>query len=202
MQGIVIITLTATLKSLRPPSCEESSNLCKSATSIQIAVLYIGIALASIGSGGTRFTLATMGANQFVKQQDQDIFFNWYFFTYFTSSMIAGTAIVYIQDNVSWGLGYGLSLLAGIIGLLIFLCGKCFYCHDKPQGSPFVSLGRVIFAFIKKRKVFLSSRSEDYYYGNDRYSNVVFTTPNKSFRYEILIEIIFFLFHFFQVNYV
>ena len=63
--------------------------------------------------------------------------------------------IVYVEDNVSWALGF----LASLIGLAIFLSGKRFYCHDKPQGSPFLDLARVVVACFRKRKVLISSRA-------------------------------------------
>ncbi|KAB1226108.1 Protein NRT1/ PTR FAMILY 2.7 [Morella rubra] len=106
---------------------------------VQYAVLYIGLALASIGSGGW-FTLATMGANQFDKPSTQAIFFNWYFFTLYASSAVSNTAIIYVEDNVSWGLGFGLSAVTNFIGLAFLLLGNRFYVHDKPQGSPFTGI--------------------------------------------------------------
>ncbi|GMN24538.1 hypothetical protein TIFTF001_000601 [Ficus carica] len=118
--GTILFALTVTLDSLRPPTCESGSSLCKSPSMLQFAVLFGGVAMALIGMGGSGSILATKGANQFDKT-----------------------------------------------GLAIFLSGKRFYRHETPQGSPFVGLARVGAASIKKRKVNLSSRSEDYYYGHD-----------------------------------
>lgn len=182
MQGLVLLVLTATLDSLRPTSCDDGLSLCETPSESQFAVLYAGIALASIGLGGTRFTIATMGANQFDKPEEQGNFFNWFFFAMYTASVISFTAIVYIEDNVSWGLGYGLCALVNLIGLLIFLSGSNFYRRDKPQGSPFVNMVRVLVASVRKRKVLLSSRSEDYHYHNDGEAKMVPETHKKSLR--------------------
>ncbi|XP_050292194.1 protein NRT1/ PTR FAMILY 2.7-like isoform X3 [Quercus robur] len=76
--GILLLALTAALKSLRPQTCVNGPSLCPMPTKIQFAVLYMGIVLASIGHGGTRFTIAAMGANQFDNAKDQAIFFNWF----------------------------------------------------------------------------------------------------------------------------
>ncbi|KAI5322195.1 hypothetical protein L3X38_031267 [Prunus dulcis] len=181
--GLVLLVLTATLDSLRPPSCDDGLSLCETPSESQFAVLYAGIALASIGLGGTRFTTATMGANQFDKPEEQGIFFNWFFFAMYTTSVISSTAIVYIEDNVSWGLGYGLCALVNLIGLLIFLSGSNFYRRDKPQGSPFVNIVRVLVASIRKRNVLLSSRSEDYHYHNDGEAKMVPETHKKSLSF-------------------
>lgn len=160
------------------------STLCKTPSNLQLAVLYSGIALATLGMGGTRFTLATMGANQFDKPQHRVTFFNWYFFAMYASSVISATAIVYMEDNISWKLGFWICVAANLVGLVIFLLGKCFYWREKPQGSPFMSLVRVVVASVRKRKAILSSRCEDYYQDQNGRTNILIVIPNHNFRYE------------------
>ncbi|ONI17109.1 hypothetical protein PRUPE_3G138100 [Prunus persica] len=139
--GIIVLALTATLNSLRPQPCVVGSELCQPTSTLQDVVLYAGKALASIGLGCTRYTLATMGANQFDKPKYQ--------------ATVALTVIVYIEDNAGWRWGFGLCVLTNIINI------------DKPQGSPFVALARVVVAAFRKRKLQLSSESKDYYDGHD-----------------------------------
>ena len=184
MQGIILITLTVILDPLRPQSCNNGSSLCKPPSNVQYAVLYAGLAMASFGLGGTRFTIATMGANQFDKPKDREIFFNWYFFTFYFASAVSNTAIVYIEDNVSWRVGFGICAITNFIGLAFLLLGNRFYLHDKPQGSPFTSIVRVIVATIQKWKIKLSSNIEDYYYKHDGITETA-TIPKMSFRYEV-----------------
>ncbi|KAJ9178186.1 hypothetical protein P3X46_010091 [Hevea brasiliensis] len=181
--GLVLLALTALLDSLRPEPCEDGSSLCQTPSKLQYAVLYGAFVLASTGMGGSRFTLATMGANQFNKPEDQGIFFNWFFFTFYFVSLIGATAVVYIEDNVSWGFGLGLCVAANFIGLLIFILGTRLYRHDKPQGSPFTGLARVVVAAIQKRKVLLSSKSEDYYYDHDTKPKELAAPMSKRFRF-------------------
>ncbi|RXH83753.1 hypothetical protein DVH24_006006 [Malus domestica] len=182
--GLVLFTLTATLDSLRPPSCENGSSLCETPSKVQFAVLYASITLGSIGLGGTRFTIATMGANQFDKPKNQGIFFNWFFFAMYTATVVSSTVVVYIEDSVSWGLGFGLSALVNLIGLVVFSSGIHFYRRDKPQGSPFVNIARVVVASIRKWNVKLTSRREDYHYHNDGEAKTTPAAPKKSFRYQ------------------
>ncbi|XWS52731.1 hypothetical protein CRYUN_Cryun11dG0095600 [Craigia yunnanensis] len=181
--GTGFLALTATLNSLRPQPCNDGSSFCKAPSKVQFLVLYAGIALASIGQGGTRFTLATMGANQFHKPQQQGIFFNWYFFTQYTASVVSSTAVVYIEDNLSWGLGFGICVAANFIGLAIFLLGNRFYLHDKPQGSPFMNIARVMVAAFKKRNFPLSSMGEDYYNEHNQAMTLDAAAPKKSFSF-------------------
>ncbi|XP_059660642.1 protein NRT1/ PTR FAMILY 2.7-like [Cornus florida] len=180
--GMVLLVLTATLDSLRPPPCEIGSILCTTPSKIQFAVLYAGIALVSIGVGGTRYTITTMGANQFDDSGNHAIFFNWFFFAMYTSSVVSLTAIVYVEDNVSWTMGFVLCAAVNVIGLAIFLLGNRYYRHIKPKGSPFSDLARVFIAAIRKRKVFVSSRSEDYYNDHDEMERMMPTAPTKSFK--------------------
>ncbi|TQD90871.1 hypothetical protein C1H46_023550 [Malus baccata] len=97
------------------------------------------------------------------------------------ATVTSSTAVVYIEDSVSWGLGFGLSALVNLIGLVIFSSGIHFYRRDKPQGSPFVNIARVIVASIRKWNVKLSSRREDYQYRNDGEAKTTPAAPKKSF---------------------
>ncbi|OMO91428.1 Proton-dependent oligopeptide transporter family [Corchorus olitorius] len=135
--GTVFLTLTATLNSLRPQLCESGSSLCQNPTKVQLATLYAALTLASIGFGAPRFTLATMGANQYDKPKDQGVFFNWFYFVFWASAVLSSTVIVYVEDSISWRLGFGLCVAANFVALVFFLLGNRFYRHDKPQGSPF-----------------------------------------------------------------
>ncbi|RWR76914.1 protein NRT1/ PTR FAMILY 2.6-like protein [Cinnamomum micranthum f. kanehirae] len=164
--GIVLMTLTATIHSLRPLPCTSGSVSCESPSTSQTAILFSGIALIAIGVGGTRFNIATMGANQFHKIKDQDSFFNWYFFTSYIAPIVAAFGIVYVQDNVGWGVGFGLCIVAIAISLAIFLLGQRYYRNLKPEGSPFRCLTHVVVAAIRKRNLRVTYDSKDYYYGH------------------------------------
>ncbi|XP_050139588.1 protein NRT1/ PTR FAMILY 2.7-like isoform X1 [Malus sylvestris] len=187
--GIVLLVLTATLNSLKPQPCATGSELCQPTSALQYAVLYTGITVASLGLGGTRYTLATLGANQFDKPKHQASFFNWFFFTLYSITVVALTVIVYIEDNVGFKWGFGLCVIANLIGMAIFFSGNRFYKFDKPHGSPFVGLGRVIVASVRKTSLQLSSERKDYYYGHDGVTHdgvtnkVAAATLSKSFRF-------------------
>ncbi|CAN6917075.1 unnamed protein product [Brassica oleracea] len=161
---IPVISVSAFISLMvKPKPCETASNLCESPSKIQLGVLYSAITLACVGAGGNRFTLATAGANQFKKTKDQGSFFNWFFFTWYFTAAISTTSIVYAEENISWTFGFGLCLAANLLGFLAFLSGKRFYKHEKPLGSPFTSLLRVILAAVHKRKAEISIDNKDYH---------------------------------------
>lgn len=78
-------------------------------------------------------------------------FFNLYFFCMGLASLLALTLMVYIQDNVGWGLGFG--ILAAVMGLsvVVFVVGYPLYINVPPAGSPLTRLCQVIVAAFKKR---------------------------------------------------
>ncbi|XVF46403.1 hypothetical protein PTKIN_Ptkin03bG0024000 [Pterospermum kingtungense] len=178
--GMILLSLTASIGSLRPQHCETGSSFCQAASKVQLGVLYAAIALASIGPGVIRFTLATLGANQFDETKDQVMFIDWFFFTFYAANVISSIAIVYIEDNISWVFGFGLCAAFNLIGLIIFLSGTRFYRHDKPPGSPFTSIARVVVAAIRKRNAMLSSKDEDYHHGNNKAEA---SMPERTFRF-------------------
>ncbi|ESR37910.1 hypothetical protein CICLE_v10030110mg, partial [Citrus x clementina] len=153
--GTILLASTATFDSLRPQRCDVGLSLCKAPSNLQFAVLYAGIALACLGL-----------ANQFEIPQHQGIFFNWFFILTYASTVISSAAFVYIEDNVSWRLGFGLNIATNLAGVVIYLSGKHFYLFDKPNGSPFLVL---------------SSRSEDYYQEQNAITSLMAATLEQKF---------------------
>ncbi|KAJ1385530.1 Proton-dependent oligopeptide transporter family [Sesbania bispinosa] len=133
--GTAILALTAIIKSLWPHPCNDGSNQCESSSEFQYAVLYVGIALVAIGFGGARFTKAALGANQFERPEHQGNFFNWYFFTWYFASVIALTGLVYVEDEVSWALGFGICGVANLIGVVMMVWFQCFLLQYQGKDS-------------------------------------------------------------------
>ncbi|KAL6967370.1 hypothetical protein U1Q18_033180 [Sarracenia purpurea var. burkii] len=122
-----------------------------------------------------------MDANQLPSSKDKGVFFNWYFFGFFAAGIVGSTAVVYVEDNVGWGWGFGLCSAASALGLAVFLSGSRFYLRVQAKGSSFTDLARVVVVSIRKRKVPLSVRSEDYYCGRDGNTKMATATPTNSF---------------------
>ncbi|KAK3139063.1 hypothetical protein QOZ80_5AG0377250 [Eleusine coracana subsp. coracana] len=172
--SLVVFTLTASFHGLRPTPCGLNTGPCDPASTGQMAVLYIGIFLLCVSAGGARFNQATLGASQFDTQADRDVLFNWYFVFFNASSVVGYTAIVYVQDTVSWALGYGVSGAASLVGLMALLLGTRYYHRPPPQGSPFTALARVAVAAARKWKVNMGTLegSASFYHGRPRDSDM------------------------------
>ncbi|KAJ4828271.1 hypothetical protein Tsubulata_028279 [Turnera subulata] len=157
--GLIGITTTAVLKSLRPPACPTQVN-CQEASSFQIGILYLCLLFISLGLGGTRPCVVSYAADQLdmskssVESRSWN-FFNWYYFSLGLARLTAVTLVVYVQDYVSWGWGLGIPTITMAISFVIFFSGSPFYKKVRPQGSPLARIVQVIVAAVKKRKTVL-----------------------------------------------
>ncbi|XVE91415.1 hypothetical protein REPUB_Repub01dG0007600 [Reevesia pubescens] len=168
--GMISLTLSATLPHLRPPQC-EGNQVCKEADSRQLAVLYLSLLLAALGSGGIRPCVASFGADQFIEEDPRQPkktwrYFNWYYFALGVAILSASTVLVYIQDNVGWGWGLGIPTITMALSIFVFLIGYSLYRHLDPAGSPYTRVLQVSIAAFKKRNAPLISDS-DLLYSNE-----------------------------------
>ncbi|KAF9597764.1 hypothetical protein IFM89_021518, partial [Coptis chinensis] len=90
-------------------------------------------------------------------------FFNWWTFSIFFGTLFANTILLYVQDNVGWSVGYGLTTAELAISILIFLVGTPFYRHKVPTGSPFTNMSRVLVAAIRKWRIPVPSDPKELY---------------------------------------
>ncbi|CAL0315325.1 unnamed protein product [Lupinus luteus] len=155
--GMITLTLSAVLPQLRPPPC-KGDEVCKEANAAQLSVLYISLLLAALGSGGIRPCVVAFGADQFNESDPKETtktwsYFNWYYFVMGASMLVAVTVLVYIQDNVGWGLGLGIPTIAMFISIIAFIVGYPLYRNFDPSGSPFTRLIQVVVAAFRKRKI-------------------------------------------------
>lgn len=154
---MISLTVSAIIPQFRPPPCSPNQN-CKEASAWQLAVLYVSLLLTALGAGGIRACVVAFGADQFDESDPKEKtktwnFFNWYYFCMGVSMLLAVTVVVYIQDNVGWGLGLGIPTLAMAISVVSFVAGYRMYRRLEPSGSPFTRLAQVVVASVRKRKL-------------------------------------------------
>lgn len=154
---MISLTLSAVLPQLRPPPCDISKEVCQEANKGQLAVLYGSLLLSALGAGGIRPCVVAFGADQFDESDPESTktwtYFNWYYFITGTATLVAVTALVYIQDNVGWGWGLGIPTLAMFLSIIAFVVGYPLYRNLDPDGSPFTRLVQVSVASFRKRKL-------------------------------------------------
>ncbi|KAH9764123.1 protein NRT1/ PTR FAMILY 5.2 [Citrus sinensis] len=158
VMGMIVLTLSVSLAGLKPPPCKDINRGCRKASTLQLGTFFAALYTLAVGTGGTKPNILTIAADQFddfePKEKAQKLsFFNWWMFSIFLGTLLGNTALVYIQDDVGWALGYGLPTLGLAISIVIFLAGTPFYRHKKPAGSPFTRMAKVIVATIRKWNV-------------------------------------------------
>ncbi|VAI53353.1 unnamed protein product [Triticum turgidum subsp. durum] len=162
--GMLLLTLAVTVGALKPPPCVDK--LCPSPSALQVGVYFGGLYIVALGNGGTKPNISTMGADQFDNFDAREkihklSFFNWWMFTIFTGILFSSTVLVYLQDNVSWSVGYGIPTLGLVVSIVIFLVGTPMYRHKVPQGSAITRIGKVLAAALCKRRLPLPADADE-----------------------------------------
>lgn len=152
--------MTATVPQLRP-SCspaEQQADACPEASKAQIGVLILSLVLLALGGGGVRPCGLPFGVDQFDTtgeegRKDLNSFFNWYYCTSTAGAVLALTVMVYIQDKLSWGIGFGIPTGLMLMSIIVFFLGTRLYAFVPPGGSVFSGIARVFVASYRKHKL-------------------------------------------------
>lgn len=148
--------MAASLKFMKP-TC--ANGICSKASTSQIAFFYSSLYIIAIGAGGTKPNISTFGADQFddFNPHEKNLkvsFFNWWMFSSFIGALCATLGLVYIQENLGWGLGYGIPTAGLLFSLVIFYIGTPVYRHKvRKTKSPARELIRVPMAAFRNRKI-------------------------------------------------
>ncbi|GLJ35416.1 hypothetical protein SUGI_0712250 [Cryptomeria japonica] len=155
--GMVFLTLVILLKPWRPPDCPTNEG-CQKVSSLTYGTFYIALYFVALGSGGARTTISAFGSDQFgdsdpEESQQKITFFNWWVFIVFFGGLIGQTFVVYVEDQISWGIGFGIITLALVISSLLLLIRSPVFRHTVHVGSPLQRIFYVIVRMIMNWKV-------------------------------------------------
>ena len=122
--------------------------------------VYLGLYLVALGEGGIKPCTSALGADQFdgadpVEKVTKASFFNWYYFSISIGSLLSGTVLVWVQDNVGWGVGFLIATLLIVFGLVAFVAGRRVYRYKKLEGSPLKRVTQVVVAAVRNYRVVL-----------------------------------------------
>ncbi|PON83218.1 Proton-dependent oligopeptide transporter [Trema orientale] len=164
VMGMMLLTLAVSLKSFKP-TCRNG--VCNKASDSQIAFFYMALYTIAIGAGGTKPNISTFGADQFddFDPHEKELkvsFFNWWMFSSFLGALVATLCLVYIQENLGWGLGYGIPTVGLLLSLFIFYLGTPIYRHKvRKTKSPAKDLIQVLITAFKNRKLQLPNNPSE-----------------------------------------
>ncbi|CAL5021100.1 unnamed protein product [Urochloa decumbens] len=160
--GMAVLTASTAAPGLRPPPGLP-------ATGAQVGVLYLGLYLTALGTGGLKSSVSGFGSDQFddvsdpAERRRMERFFGWFFFLISLGSLLAVTVLVYVQDRLGRPWGYGACVAAIAAGLVVFLAGTARYRFKKLVGSPLAQIAAVTMAAWRNRALPMPKDPTDLY---------------------------------------
>ncbi|XP_044359077.1 protein NRT1/ PTR FAMILY 2.12 isoform X2 [Triticum aestivum] len=159
--GMLGLTLSASVPALKPPGCSQTAQLgghCDSPSTLQLSVLYISLAFLTIGGGAIRPCSLPFGVDQFDMTDEKsrkglNSYYNWYYGTTTAALVFSMTILIYIQNSISWPIGFGIPTFFMLMSIIILFMGTRLYVHVPPEGSIFTGIAQVLVASFKKRRL-------------------------------------------------
>ncbi|KAJ0603818.1 putative proton-dependent oligopeptide transporter family, PTR2 family proton/oligopeptide symporter [Helianthus annuus] len=149
---------------LIPSDCTNSIDGGSSCSpQLQVIIFLISLYLVAFAQGGHKPCVQAFGADQFDADDPEELkskssFFNWWYFGLCGGSTVGIFVVSYIQENLSWGLGFGIPCIIMGFALIMFLSGTMSYrFREQPQErSAFIRIGNV---FVKAAQNWRTSYS-------------------------------------------
>ncbi|OVA15858.1 Proton-dependent oligopeptide transporter family [Macleaya cordata] len=163
VNGLGLLTLSVLL-----PSHECGNNAKNNASltspSFQVIFFFFSLYLVAVGKAGFKPCAEAFGADQFngrnpEESESKSSFFNWWYFGLCVGSSFSLLILTYIQDNLSWALGFGIPCIFLAVALLAFFFGRKTYRHSVKQHkeNPIQRITRVFIAAAKNWRTASSS---------------------------------------------
>lgn len=153
LMGLIVLTISTTTKiplNIRTP--------------LFFSALYV----TAFGEGGHKPCVQTFAADQFdevtpEQRKAKSSFFNWWYLGIVVGATVAVLVVVYVEDNISWTVGFAIPTVAVGFALTTFIIGSSTYRKERPVGSPFTSAAQVFVAATRKRHVTEASNARGLY---------------------------------------
>ena len=137
-----------------------SQNKDNSPSQFQVVLFFFSLYLVAIGQSGHKPCTQAFGADQFdgqhpVECKAKSSFFNWWYFGLCIGLSLAFLILSYIQDNLNWGLGFGIPCIVMAAALLLFLLGTKTYRYaiNTNVESPFMRIGKLFVAATRNWRI-------------------------------------------------
>ncbi|KAI3684557.1 hypothetical protein L6452_33781 [Arctium lappa] len=138
------------LSTLLPSHCETSVGALSCSHQLQVILFFISLYLVALAQGGHKPCVQAFGADQFDSDNPEEnkaksSFFNWWYFGLCAGPTVGIFVLSYIQDNLSWALGFGIPCIIMGFSLIIFLIGTTTYRFGEKteEKNAFIRIGQV-----------------------------------------------------------
>ncbi|KAI7756188.1 hypothetical protein M8C21_032394, partial [Ambrosia artemisiifolia] len=159
---IMALALLA-FSTLLPSDCKNANGDSSCSSRIQVIMFFVSLYLVAFAQGGHKPCVQAFGADQFDADNPQELrakssFFNWWYFGLCGGSTVGIFVVSYIQENLSWGLGFGIPSIIMVFALIMFLTGTMSYrFREKTQERS--ALTRIGNVFVKAARNWRTSYS-------------------------------------------
>ncbi|KAJ8650609.1 hypothetical protein MRB53_003632 [Persea americana] len=129
-----------------------SASSCPSPSQFQLVFFFLSLYFLALAEGGFKPCVQAFGADQLgshnpEESKSKSSFFNWWYFGSCCGNVVSLWILNYIQDNLSWGLGFGVPCISMMLALVVFLLGtKTYRYYMKEEKNPFMSILVVLVA--------------------------------------------------------
>ncbi|KAG8071985.1 hypothetical protein GUJ93_ZPchr0006g43358 [Zizania palustris] len=169
--GMMLVTFSAFLPTTALCAAAAGAS-CSTGAAAQV-VAFVGLYLVAVGSGGVRSSLLPFGAEQFdddntADRESKTSFFSWFYLCVDFGPIVSGVFLVWIQQNVSWGLGFGIATACIALAFAAFVLATPMYKRRVPTGTPLKSLCQVVVAAFSKVGMKLPADAELLYEVSDK----------------------------------
>ncbi|XP_010930190.1 protein NRT1/ PTR FAMILY 4.6 isoform X2 [Elaeis guineensis] len=188
--GYALLALQAHLPSLHPSDCEINGQQknCEQVHGFNSALLCIALYTIALGEGCVRAALPSLGGDQFddkdpAESQLKVSFFNWFTFGISLGGFIGLTLVVWIENNKGWDIGFGVSSLTILLGLVAVASGASFYRIQITKGSPLTRILQVFVAAFKNRKLVLPENLDQLQHNSEDMDGIEGLPHTKGFKF-------------------
>ncbi|PWZ10033.1 Protein NRT1/ PTR FAMILY 5.10 [Zea mays] len=157
--GAGMLAFSTLLSSGSGHQCTTAGGQTCAPSTIKVTFFYVSLYIVAVAQGGHKPCVQAFGADQFDQSDPKETvsrssFFNWWYF-----GMCAGTAVTllflnYVQDNIGWGLGFGIPCAVMAAALAVFLLGTRRYRYYVTAGERglFARAGEAFVEWRSRRK--------------------------------------------------